>query len=107
MRMASLDVCDEADAAGVLVEGGIIEAMGGRVPEHADMAWVPAMGNVGIGGILPQSRSRALLRKRVCRAHWFSRLTLRWHPPPGTHFPPSPRAGAAARRLNYVKQAAF
>jgi len=48
------------------------------------------MGNVGIGGILPQSRSRALLRKRVCRAHCFSRLTLRWHQPTGTLSPRHP-----------------
>jgi len=59
-----------------------------------------------IESIQTQSFWRALLLKGRCRAHCFpprSPAALA-----GRHtLPPSPRAGAAARRLNYVKQAAF
>src|SRR5215471_4390716 len=113
--MASLDVCDETDAARVLVEGRIIKTSCSRNARVGGLARGPdidsfhrssLIGSMVIESIQTQSFWRALLLKGRCRAHCFpprSPAALA-----GRHtLPPSPRAGAAARRLKYVKQAAF
>ena len=91
VRLAALDVGDEADAAGILVERGIVEALRRRQP--------------GIGAVGKARRRRVrraqlrrllFLRAHVCRAHFRPRVS----PPPKHRRTPASRRTFRLRSAN-------
>ena len=72
MRGAALDVGDEADSAGILLERGIVKALRRRQPG------VCAVGKARRRAFAARSLAPALSRAHVCRAH----LRPRVSPPP-------------------------
>ena len=95
VRLASLDVGDEADAAGILVERGIVEAACGR---HAGIG---VIGNAsGVIAAAPRYRSSAfdVHSADLCRVHLILAPFSGGPPSPaGTpHNPAAPTGGAPA-----------
>ena len=72
MRLAALDVGDEADPAGILLERGIVKALRRRQPG------VCAVGIARRRAFAARSLAPALSRAHVCRAHFRPRVS----PPP-------------------------
>src|SRR5262249_20676494 len=91
VRLAALDVGDEADPAGILFERGIVEALW-RQALRARRSVVRMRGNTSVAARVTRGAASDLLRALVCRAHPRPRVSPRRERPrssPSRHAFPS------------------